>query len=468
MRGFDNEMTPLVLDGIMYITATNQVSALDAATGREMWRFSRPRSTGLRGDAAIGFNRGAAVLGSRVFIVTDNAHLVAVSRINGALLWEVVLPENTTLPYGGTMAPLVVGDLVIAGVSGGDEGIRGFLAAYRVDSGEQAWRFWTVPARGEPASETWKGSVDLEKGGGATWLTGSYDAGTDTLFWPTGNPYPDTDGSERQGDNLYTDAVVALDAKTGKLRWHYQFTPHDLWDWDAQEPLCSSMRCFRGAAQAAASGESQRLLLCARSRGWQSAARAALRSEAHLGKWDWTGWSSAAGRWKHAGRERRDDMPGDTRRHELDVYVVQPRNAVVLRDGGGELFRVSQHDVRWWPRPRRSTARSGPPRPCAGGSCAGRASAIAVRSAGRRLQPRRSGRRGYDGAARARSGHRTDRVGDSADWQLEQLRRHIVDRRRYRVLRTGERRVRGGRCEVGCASLALRDAGNVESVADDL
>ena len=246
MRGFDNEMTPLVLDGIMYITATNQVSALDAATGREIWRFSRPRSTGLRGDAAIGFNRGAAVLGSRVFLVTDNAHLVAVSRINGALLWEVVLPENTALPYGGTMAPLVVGDLVIAGVSGGDEGIRGFIAAYRVDTGEQAWRFWTVPARGEPASDTWKGSADLEKGGGATWLTGSYDAETDTLFWPTGNPYPDTDGSERQGDNLYTDAVVALDAKTGKLRWHYQFTPHDLWDWDAQEPLVLIDAVFQG------------------------------------------------------------------------------------------------------------------------------------------------------------------------------------------------------------------------------
>jgi PQQ-dependent dehydrogenase (methanol/ethanol family) len=246
VRGFDNEMTPLVLDGIMYITATNQVSAIDATTGREIWRFSRPRSTGLRGDAAIGFNRGAAVLGSRVFLVTDNAHLIAVSRVNGALLWEVTLPENTQQPYGGTMAPLVVGDLVIAGVSGGDEGIRGFLAAYRADTGEQAWRFWTVPARGEPGSETWKGNVDLEKGGGATWLTGTYDAETDTLFWPTGNPYPDTDGSERQGDNLYTNSILALDARTGKLRWHYQFTPHDLWDWDAQEPPVLVDAVFQG------------------------------------------------------------------------------------------------------------------------------------------------------------------------------------------------------------------------------
>jgi PQQ-dependent dehydrogenase (methanol/ethanol family) len=246
LRGFDNEMTPLVLDGIMYITATNQVSALDASSGREIWRFSRPRTPGVRGDAGIGFNRGAAVLGPRVFLVTDNAHLLAVSRVNGALLWEVTLPENTQLPYGGTMAPLVVNDLVIAGVSGGDEGIRGFIAAYRAETGAQAWRFWTVPARGEPGSETWKGSADLEKGGGATWLTGTYDAETGMLFWPTGNPYPDTDGSERRGDNLYTNSVVALDAKTGTLRWHYQFTPHDLWDWDAEEPPVLVDAVFQG------------------------------------------------------------------------------------------------------------------------------------------------------------------------------------------------------------------------------
>jgi PQQ-dependent dehydrogenase (methanol/ethanol family) len=246
LRGFDNETTPLVLDGVMYVSATNQVSALDATTGREMWRFSRPRTPGVRGDAGIGFNRGVAVLGSRVFLITDNAHLLAVSRTNGALLWEVVLPHNLEQPYGGTSAPLVVGNLVIAGVSGGDMGIRGFIAAYRADTGEEAWRFWTVPAPGEPGSETWKGHASLDEGGGATWLTGSYDAETGTLFWPTGNPYPDTDGSGRIGDNLYTNSVVALDAQTGKLRWHFQFTPHDLWDWDAQEPLLLVDAMFQG------------------------------------------------------------------------------------------------------------------------------------------------------------------------------------------------------------------------------
>jgi alcohol dehydrogenase (cytochrome c) len=247
LRGFDNETTPLVLDGVMYVSATNQVSALDAATGREMWRFSRPKTPGVRGDAGIGFNRGAAVLGSRVFLITDNAHLLAVSRTNGALLWEVVLPHNLEQPYGGTSAPLVVGNLVIAGVSGGDMGIRGFIAAYRADTGDEVWRFWTVPAPGEPGSETWKGHASLDEGGGATWLTGSYDAETGTLFWPTGNPYPDTDGSGRIGDNLYTNSVLALDAQTGKLRWHFQFTPHDLWDWDAQEPLLLVDAMFQGA-----------------------------------------------------------------------------------------------------------------------------------------------------------------------------------------------------------------------------
>jgi alcohol dehydrogenase (cytochrome c) len=131
-------------------------------------------------------------------------------------------------------------------VSGGDAGIRGFVAAYHADTGKQAWRFWTVPLRGEPGSETWKGDVDLTRGGGATWLPGSYDPETGTLFWPTGNPYPDTDGSGRQGDNLYTNSVLALDAQTGKLRWHFQFTPHDLWDWDAEEPLLLVDATFQG------------------------------------------------------------------------------------------------------------------------------------------------------------------------------------------------------------------------------
>ncbi|MBY0505239.1 MAG: PQQ-binding-like beta-propeller repeat protein [Bryobacteraceae bacterium] len=240
------QTTPLVADGVMYVTAPNQVCALSAETGREIWCYVRPRSdaTKISGDAAKGAQRGAALSGDRVFFATDDAHLIALNRITGALMWQVYMPESPGA-FGATAAPLVVGDLVIAGIGGGDAPLRGFLAAYRVTTGEQVWRFWTVPQPGEPAAKTWRGKA-IETGGGATWLTGSYDPGTDTLFWPTGNPYPDTDGTEREGDNLYTNCVLALEPKTGKLKWHFQFTPHDLWDWDATEPLVLVDTKFQG------------------------------------------------------------------------------------------------------------------------------------------------------------------------------------------------------------------------------
>ena len=240
------ETTPLVADGVMYVTGPNEVCALDSRTGHEIWCYSRPRTQAgtIAGDAAKGANRGAALLGDRIFFATDNAHLICLNRLTGALMWDVAVPEKSSR-YGSTGAPLVVGDLVITGVAGGDEGIRGFVAAFKATTGELAWRFWTVPARGEPGAETWKGSA-LEVGGGSTWVTGSYDPEAGLLFWPTGNPFPDTDGDERGGDNLYTNCVVALDAKTGKLRWYFQFTPHDLHDWDATEPLVLVDTKFRG------------------------------------------------------------------------------------------------------------------------------------------------------------------------------------------------------------------------------
>jgi PQQ-dependent dehydrogenase (methanol/ethanol family) len=227
------ELTPIVADGVMYVTLVNQAFALDARSGREIWRFSRPRTEALAGDAAGGINRGAAVLGDRVFIVTDNAHLIALHRFTGQLLWDAEMADSKQ-NYGSTLAPLVVNDLVIAGVSGGDEGIRGFLDAYKASTGERVWRFWTIPGPGEPGSETWKGRA-LEHGCGATWLTGVYDADSGLLYWPTGNPCPDYNGAERLGDNLYTSSVIALNPADGKLKWYYQFTPHDLHDWDATE-----------------------------------------------------------------------------------------------------------------------------------------------------------------------------------------------------------------------------------------
>jgi PQQ-dependent dehydrogenase (methanol/ethanol family) len=239
------ETTPIVIDGVMFVTGPNQVVALDGRTGSEIWNYSRPRSAadGISGDAAKGANRGVAALGDRIFFITDNAHLICLHRLTGALLWDVAMPGQPG-KYGGTSAPLVVNDLVVAGVSGGDEGIRGFVAAYKASSGEQAWRFWTVPAPGEPAMKTWQGNTSPQ--GGATWTTGSYDAETGLLYWALGNPYPDTDGDNRGGDNLYTNSDVALDARTGELRWHFQFTPHDLHDWDANQPIVLIDAPFKG------------------------------------------------------------------------------------------------------------------------------------------------------------------------------------------------------------------------------
>jgi alcohol dehydrogenase (cytochrome c) len=227
------ETTPVVVDGVMYLTAVNEAYALDARNGREIWHFARPRSSGLSGDAAGGINRGVAILGDRVFMVTDNAHLLALHRLTGSLLWEVEMADSH-VNYGATSAPLVVNDMVISGTSGGDEGIRGFVAAYKASTGERVWRFWTVPAPGEPLSETWAGKA-LVHGCTAAWLTGTYDAGTNQLFWTTGNPCPDYNGDERGGDNLYSDSVVSLDPATGKLRWYFQYTPHDVHDWDSAQ-----------------------------------------------------------------------------------------------------------------------------------------------------------------------------------------------------------------------------------------
>jgi alcohol dehydrogenase (cytochrome c) len=235
------ENTPVVADGVMYVSSANEVFALDAGSGRQLWHYQRPRTKGLSGNAAIGFNRGVAISvdaggrpGDRLFMLTDNAHIMALSRVNGELLWETELADWHQ-NYNGTSAPLTVGNLVITGTAGGDEGVRGFVAAYDQTTGKEAWRFWTVPNAGEPGSETWKGKL-TEHRAGATWITGSYDPQLDLVYWSVGNPGSDFDGDNRQGDNLYTDSVLALEAKTGKLRWYYQFTPHDVHDWDATEP----------------------------------------------------------------------------------------------------------------------------------------------------------------------------------------------------------------------------------------
>jgi alcohol dehydrogenase (cytochrome c) len=166
-------------------------------------------------------------------MVTEHAHIIAHNKATGALIWETEMADWHQ-NYNATGAPLVVGNLVVTGTSGGDEGVRGFVVAFDQATGKEAWRFWTVPRPGEPKSETWQGK-GINHPGATTWLTGTYDAELDTVYWPTGNPSPDLIGDDRGGDNLYSDSIVALEAKTGRLKWHFQFTPHDVWDYDAQE-----------------------------------------------------------------------------------------------------------------------------------------------------------------------------------------------------------------------------------------
>ena len=219
---------PIVYDGVMYVTNSNEVHALDAVTGRPIWTYTQPDVESQRK------NRGAAILGERVYFVTSDCHLVALNRLTGAAIFDQEY-ASTEDGYHCSVAPVAIKDRLIVGVSGGDSGIRGFLAAHSAESGEQLWKLWTVPAAGEPGAETW-GPKTLPWGGAGTWMPGSYDPEMNWLFWPTGNPWPDFYGGDRPGDKLYTDSLIAVDLATGELKWYFQFTPHDVWDWDGQEP----------------------------------------------------------------------------------------------------------------------------------------------------------------------------------------------------------------------------------------
>lgn len=230
------EVTPVVVNGVMFVARSNDAYALDAQTGKLLWHHTRPVTDGLVDDASGHLNRGVAVLGSRVYMETDNAHLVCLDAHTGAELWDVVFATGNK-NYGATSVPLIVKNKVLVGVSGGDDGVRGFLAAYDADTGKEAWRFWTIPAPGEKGSESWPGDMYLH-GGGATWMPGTYDPELNTLYWGTGNPSPDFEGSSRPGDDLYTSSLLALDPDTGHLKWYFQYNPHDLYDFDAvQTPV---------------------------------------------------------------------------------------------------------------------------------------------------------------------------------------------------------------------------------------
>src|SRR5713226_4583656 len=227
------ETTPLVVDGILYGTGQdNRAFALDARTGRAIWRYQRHLPEKIQACCGM-VNRGFAMLGDKLFMSTLDAHVLALDSKTGNVVWDVQAADYRQA-YVFTVAPLMVKDKIIVGVAGGEYGVRGFIDAYYCESGKRAWRFYTVPGPGEPGHETWAGD-SWKTGGAPAWVTGSYDPGLNLLYWPTGNPSPSNYGGQRGGDNLYSNCVLALNADTGQLAWHYQFTPHDLHDYDATQ-----------------------------------------------------------------------------------------------------------------------------------------------------------------------------------------------------------------------------------------
>jgi alcohol dehydrogenase (cytochrome c) len=246
-----HEVTPLVVDGVMYtVQSPNDVIALNAATGKTIWQYSHKPAEGTRNPCCGNLTRGLAILGDKLFLAALDARMIALDAKTGKELWNTQVADHTQ-QYAMTVAPIVVKDKVISGVAGGEHGVRGFLAAYDVNTGKEVWRFNTVPGPGEAGYETWLGKDGKPNdsylhGGAPIWVTGSYDPETNLTMWGTGNAGPDYNGDNRVGDNLYSSSVIAVDADTGKLKWHYQFSPHDEFDWDAtQVPVLADIS-FQG------------------------------------------------------------------------------------------------------------------------------------------------------------------------------------------------------------------------------
>ena len=228
-----SEVTPLVVNGVMYtVQSINDVIALNATTGKTLWTYSHKPDPAAR-NCCGNLTRGLAIAGDTLFLAAYDVKMIAIDAKTGRELWKTVAGDPK-LGQSFTTAPLVVKDKVIAGTAGGEFGVRGWMAAWDVATGKEVWRFNTVPGPGEPGNETWSGE-SWKTGGAPLWVTGSYDPETNLTFWGTGNPGPDWDGRARLGDNLYSCAVIALDADTGKIKWHYQFSPHNEFDWDATQ-----------------------------------------------------------------------------------------------------------------------------------------------------------------------------------------------------------------------------------------
>src|SRR5689334_4537300 len=230
------ETSPIVVDGTLYITTPpNGVEALDASTGRVLWSYRKdlPKDPRL---CCGKVNRGMAILGNTLYYGSSDAHLIALDARTGNVRWDVTMADYKA-GYSSTGAPLAVKDKIITGMAGGEYGTRGFIDGYDAKSGKRLWRFNTIPVKGEPGNETWAGE-SWKTGSATTWVTGVYDPESNTVYWGTGNPGPDWNGDVRKGDNLYSDCIIALDPDTGAKKWHFQYTPHDMNDWDStQTPI---------------------------------------------------------------------------------------------------------------------------------------------------------------------------------------------------------------------------------------
>ena len=328
------ESTPLVVDGIMYLTeAPSTVVALDAKLGRVFWTYEHAPSSEAR-PCCGRVNRGLAILDHTLFLAGLDAELIAIDAVTGRPVWQTTVADPSA-GYTMTMAPLVVKDKVVVGIAGGEYGIRGFIAAYDAATGDEVWRFHTIPAPGEPGHETWPADSDAwEHGGGATWLTGSYDPDLDLIYWGTGNPGPDWNPQQRLGDNLYSDSVVALDADTGELEWHFQFTPNDPYDYDAvQIPVLVDYP--------ANDGSTLKLMLWGNRNGFfyvLDRANRPVRQRPAVCRRQLGGQSR---RCRPAGADAPaagyDDVPGCAGRYELVLAVLQSVDPPLLSLGVGSL-----------------------------------------------------------------------------------------------------------------------------------
>ena len=345
------EATPLVVDGVMYFTQPiNDVVALDAKTGRVFWVYRHNLPADIK-PCCGSVNRGVAVLGNKVFYGTLDGQLIALDAKSGTPVWIDNVAPNYATGYSLTMAPLIVKDKVITGVAGGEFGIKGYIVAFDAETGKEAWRFNTVPGPGEPGHESWQGDT-WERGGGPVWLTGSYDPDLNLTYWGVGNPGPDWNPKQREGDNLYSSSVVALDADTGRMKWHYQFTPNDGYDYDSvQIPVLVDMTW---------NGTPRKLMMWGNRNGnFYVLDRA--NGNFLLGKpfvkVNWMSGFTPNGRPiqtpQMAGLPT---LPGESGRHELVFAVVQPAHRVLLSVDLGRL-RIDLHPAAgrvqgrpglWW------------------------------------------------------------------------------------------------------------------------